>query len=183
MDLKLGNKNYIKIIKPVEFLNKGEVYQVSFSQNNITKGLEVVDDKGVVRLVSHGSYEDYKPEETKVETETEEKIFSIILEDKSDILSDLIKDTIQQVKEETTVELSWSLEEFVFFPCGRESTMLLRLTTIKDSHIHNSTPLWLAACKDFACKLQTVLKQEGFRAYVTDINLYSFSNRKDVIHN
>ena len=179
MDLELTN-NYIKLIKPVDFLDKNAVYKINSSQNNITKGLEITDNFGNIRLVPHGSYEDYKPEKIKIKTETDEKMFSIILSDKNNLL-ELIKKFAQQIKEETTIELSWFLEENVFCPCNKETTALIRLTTIKDSHIHNSTPLWLSACKDFACKLQSVLKQKDFKAYVTDATLYNFTTNAEII--
>ena len=179
MNLELTN-NYIKITKSVDFLEKDEVYEINSSQNNITKGLEVTDNWGNVRLVPHGSYEDYKPERIKIKTETEEKIFSIILTDKNHLL-ELIEKASQEIKEETAMELSWSLEEFVYCPYNKESTSLIRLTTIKDSHIHNSTPLWLSACKDFACKLQSVLKQKDFKAYVTNATLYNFTTNAEII--
>lgn len=179
MNLELTN-NYIKITKSVDFLEKDEVYKINSSQNNITKGLEVTDNWGNVRLAPHGSYEDYKPERIKIKTETEEKIFSIILTDKNHLL-ELIEKASQEIKEETAMELSWSLEEFVYCPYNKESTSLIRLTTIKDSHIHNSTPLWLSACKDFACKLQSVLKQKDFKAYVTNATLYNFTTNAEII--
>lgn len=180
MNLELTNKNYIRIIKPTEFFSVGEIYQVAPSQNNITKGLEIIEKDNNIRLIPHGSYEDYKEEEVKIKTETEEKIFSIILTDRNNLL-ELIKKITQEIKEETAMELSWSLEEFVYCPYNKESTSLIRLTTIKDSHIHNSTPLWLSACKDFACKLQSVLKQKDFKAYVTNATLYNFTTNAEII--
>ena len=150
----------------------GDIYVVEQEQTQITKGLDVKDYYGNKKFIPHGCYEDYI-NEPRLDSTTEEKICTIILED-SPVLAKTIEKLIKEIEEENKVTLIWYLRQEVAFFADKPSEIRMFLTTTKDTTMHISTPLWISSCRTFATGLQRALKIKELQVYISNAELYKF---------